>query len=319
MQVIDGRERDAVRREQYVARFEDTGGRRGRLDALDLDAGPLRDPERTGESLVERPVAHGDAHERAPHAPARQKLADDPVGRVDRHAEAEPLGAEDDGGVDAHDPAARVDERAARVSRIQRDVALDHVVDEPPALRSHRPTEGAHDAGRDGEAEAERIADRDDELPDAQPRRAPERGVRRRRRVHSDDGEIRVRIGADDAGRVGRSVAQRNLEVARATDDVRVREHVAVGREDEPRSAPLFARARDADDGGAHLRHHARHGIGVRVERRVVGRRVGLIRPVRFVVARVVGEEIVHLLFDAHGFPSLQVSAKRSSGRVPRP
>src|SRR5205823_5093284 len=54
---------------------------------------------------------------------------------------------------------------------IQRGVGLDHVVDQPPADGAERAAQRAHDARGDGTLEAERVADRDDQLPDPQRRR----------------------------------------------------------------------------------------------------------------------------------------------------
>ena len=80
---------------------------------------------------------------------------------------------------------AAVGERAAGVARVQRRVGLDDVLDEParPAVaRGERAPEGADDARRHAAGEPERIADRDDELADAQPIRVAERRRRAGRR-----------------------------------------------------------------------------------------------------------------------------------------
>ena len=68
--------------------------------------------------------------------------------------------------------AAAVDQRAARVARIQRGVGLDHVVDEADGASrpsGQRAAERRHDAGGHGAGEPVRVADRDDQLADAQP------------------------------------------------------------------------------------------------------------------------------------------------------
>ena len=108
-----------------------------------------------------------------------QALDDPARGAVDRDGEAETDPG--DGRVDADDPAARIGERAAGVAGVECRVGLDDVLDEParpPVARRERPTERADDARRHGAREAERVADRDDELTDAQPL-----GVAERRRV----------------------------------------------------------------------------------------------------------------------------------------
>ena len=63
-----------------------------------------------------------------------------------------------------------VRERAARVARVERRVGLDHVVDDarPRRPRRQRAAERRDDARRDRAGEPVRVADRDDELADAQ-------------------------------------------------------------------------------------------------------------------------------------------------------
>ena len=76
----------------------------------------------------------------------------------------------------------RIEQRAAAVARIERGVGLDHVVDQVARDAAQGAAERADDAGRHGRIEAERAADRDDELADAQAGRFAELGVRRARR-----------------------------------------------------------------------------------------------------------------------------------------
>ena len=79
-----------------------------------------------------------------------------------------------------------------------------------PAARvgNERPS-ALHDAGGHAAGQSERVADRDDELTDAQVGRVAELGRGRRWSVGADDGEIRERIGTDDAERRGRPVGER--------------------------------------------------------------------------------------------------------------
>src|SRR2546427_8671977 len=77
-----------------------------------------------------------------------------------------------DGGVDADHPPAAVGERAARVTRVERRVGLDDVLDDAAGragARRQRAAERAHHPRRHRAGEAERVADRDDQLADAQP------------------------------------------------------------------------------------------------------------------------------------------------------
>src|SRR5947207_1812230 len=96
---------------------------------------------------------------------ADEHSRDHPRGRG-RDREADALRRGDDRRVDADDFGVGVDERTPGVSRVQRGVRLDHVLDESAIPRGERSTKRAHDTGRDGRVEAKRIADRDHELTD---------------------------------------------------------------------------------------------------------------------------------------------------------
>ena len=95
--------------------------------------------------------------------------------------------------------ACEVGERAARVSGVERGVGLDHVLDDAARRHGQRAAERGHDAGRHAAAEAERAADRDDELADAEPFGVAELRRGEAVRVEPEDGEIGERVGADDA------------------------------------------------------------------------------------------------------------------------
>ena len=112
--------------------------------------------------------------------PSRISFADHEAGGVDRDREADALRRQDHRGVHADHPPARVDQRPARVARVERRVGLDDVVDQPPRLRAQRAAERADHAGRHRAVEAERVADRDGELADAQRGESPKRDRRER-------------------------------------------------------------------------------------------------------------------------------------------
>ena len=72
------------------------------------------------------------------------------------------------------DAAARVEQRAARVARVERGVGLDHVVDPEPARRGQAALERRHHAGGERLLEPERVADRDRRVADLEARGAAE-------------------------------------------------------------------------------------------------------------------------------------------------
>ena len=108
-------------------------------------------------------------------APAHPAFLHEPAGNelrcVAGDGEADALRGQNHRRVHADDLAARIHQRPAGVAGVQRGVGLDDVVHEPARLRTERTAQRADDAGRDSCFEAVRIANRDGQLPDAQPRR----------------------------------------------------------------------------------------------------------------------------------------------------
>src|SRR5207248_10256889 len=72
----------------------------------------------------------------------------------------------DDGRVDADEPAAAIQERSARVARIDGRVGLDHAFQLAAVVAFDLPAQGADDAARERVIQAERIADGEDLLAD---------------------------------------------------------------------------------------------------------------------------------------------------------
>ena len=105
----------------------------------------------------------------APHLAVLHQVVDDVPREVARHGEADALIAAalaEDAGVDADQLAARVDQRAAGVARIDRRVGLDEVlvVGEAHVRAARR----ADDAGGDRLTQLERAADRQHPFADLQ-------------------------------------------------------------------------------------------------------------------------------------------------------
>src|SRR5215208_8231561 len=100
----------------------------------------------------------------APDAAMAEDLGQDEKSGVARYREADALRAHDHGGVDADDPPARIDERAAGIAGVQRRIGLDDVVDQAAIAGAQRAANGAHHACGHRLLEAERIADGDREL-----------------------------------------------------------------------------------------------------------------------------------------------------------
>ena len=141
------------------------------------------------------------------------QLGHDLTREVDRDREADALiaaGLAVDLAVDADQLAARVDERAAGVARIDGGVGLDEVV-VAGELRIV-PVGRRDDAKRHRLAERERVADREHPFGDAQLARVAPRQRREPASVDLDDGQIGVRIGADDGALQLAIVRQRDRD-----------------------------------------------------------------------------------------------------------
>ena len=97
----------------------------------------------------------------------RDQLSDDELHGIHGDCKADPLRGQNHRRVHAYHGAARVEQWPARVARIQRRVGLNDVVDQPTRHGAKRAAERADDAGGDRALKAQRIADRDDDLPHA--------------------------------------------------------------------------------------------------------------------------------------------------------
>jgi hypothetical protein len=110
-----------------------------------------------------------------------------------------------DDAVDPDQVARGVDERPARVARIDRGVRLDEILE--PVDAEVVAAKGAHDAERDGVAEVERVADREHEVADLHPVERRERDRRKFSPSTLMHREIRFGIGPADRALVRRPSA----------------------------------------------------------------------------------------------------------------
>ena len=167
--------------------------------------------------------------------PGLDDLRRDRLDGVDRHREPDADVAARAGvagrdlRVDADHVAARVEQRAAGVALVQGGVGLDHVVDRVAVRRADDALERAHDPGRDGAVVAERVADRDHRVADADGVGVAERQRRQRPRVRVDlqHRDVGRGVGADDLRLHALVVREADVDRARVLDDVVVRDDVA--------------------------------------------------------------------------------------------
>ncbi|HEY6888696.1 MAG TPA: hypothetical protein VI300_12980 [Solirubrobacter sp.] len=99
-----------------------------------------------------------------------------------------------------------------------------------------RATERRDDAGGHRARVAVRVADRHDELPDAQLRRVPQLGGVGGGRVEPQQPEVGERVDADDAGLDVGAVGEGRAHASPAADHVGIGEHEAVRGDDDARA-----------------------------------------------------------------------------------
>ena len=163
--------------------------------------------------------------------------------------------------------ATAVDQRAARVARVDRRVGLDHVLDREAVGSLDLPLERAHDSRRDGAVEAERVSDRDHRVADPHVR-----GVAQCQRlerllvgVDLEQRDVRGGVTADDLGVVG-LVVQVDRHLRGALDDVGVGDDVAavVDHEAGSRRRPSLALRKEIEGRLRSLNHLRAHECDAR-------------------------------------------------------
>ena len=129
----------------------------------------------------------------------------------------------------------RVEQRAARVARVDRGVGLDHAADLALVDRADLAVERADDAGGQRLVEPEGIADRVDLLADLQvAAEADRQGLELvARRADAQHGEVAVGKRAHQFGLPLRLVGERDARAARSLDDVEIGDDVPAVVPDE--------------------------------------------------------------------------------------
>jgi hypothetical protein len=246
-----------------VDRHDDVAGAqagdRGRAARDDVGHVQARAPaEARDQRRRERRLPTDDAQPRPAHTAVGEQRVDDAARRgVDRHGQ--PDADARHGRAHPDHPPGRVGEHAAAVAGVERGVGLDHLVHDAARPRGQGAAEPGDDARRDAAGQAERVADRDDELPDDEARRVPERHRGRQGCAGAQHGEVRQRVPPDDVGHHLGPVGERGGRPGRPRDDVRRREqHVRADDARAPRARAARRRDRQARDRGQHRARHAR-------------------------------------------------------------
>ena len=202
----------------------------------------LRQAELLGDVGGER--IGGDADEAARDGAGLDQAVHDAAREIDRDGEADAdvaVRSGEDGGVDADEPAAGVDERAAGVARVDGGVGLDEILVAGDLVEdADAPAGGGDDAHGDGLADAERVADGEDHVAHAELVAVGQGDGGQVLGLDLDDGDVGLRIGADDLGGELAVVVEQHLQLVRPLDDVVVGDDVAVGGDDDAGAEALL-------------------------------------------------------------------------------
>jgi hypothetical protein len=220
-----------VEAHDHVADLKPCGLRRTALvDAGHQRAARTAEVERLGGGLVD--VLDADAEPAAARLAELAELVDDGHRGRGGHREADADGAagrRQDRRVDADHLAGHVEQGTARVALVDGGVRLDVVV---VGAALDVAAAGRDDAGGDGEAEAERVADRHHPVARTHLLRVAETDrFQRRVALHPQHGEIDLRVLADHVGLQPLPVRPDDVDLVGVADDVVVGDHDA-GRVD---------------------------------------------------------------------------------------
>src|ERR1700685_3155915 len=133
--------------------------------------------------------------------PAAHKLR-----RIDADGKAQPLRRQNGRSIHANHPPRGIHQRPARISRIQRRIGLNHIINQSPGIRPQRSSQRAHHSRRHGRLKSIRRSNRNRHLPHPQPLRiAQHRGGESRfthkRLINPNHSQIARRIVANSSSR----------------------------------------------------------------------------------------------------------------------
>ena len=218
-----------------------------------------QDADRAVEAEAARQFGgHGlerDADPGPDHAPGGDQALDRHPDEIGGDGEADPhraAGPRQDGGVDPDQAPVERHQRAARIAGIDRRVGLDEGAAAQPGAALRR-----HDAAGDGLADAERVADGEDDVPhrDGVGVAEFEGGEAFAAGVDAEHGEVARLVAAHQFGGEFAAIGEGDGDLVAVLDDVVVGDDDAVGGHDDAGAErTLDALARDA---GEHIAEEA--------------------------------------------------------------
>ncbi len=131
MQIVYARRRLIAQRDDEIL-LQNAGlvRRAAWFDGHHFHRARLRQIETARQFARQRHIAGVQTQIAAHHPAMLEQLRQNVFGDVNRDGETQTLRGANDGGVDADDVTATIDQRAATVAGIQRGIRLDHVIDQ---------------------------------------------------------------------------------------------------------------------------------------------------------------------------------------------
>jgi len=210
-------------------------------DVVDERAAGVRELERFGQRRGD--ILNHDAQVAAADMAVFDQAIHDVAGEIRGDGKTNALvaaGAAVDGGVDADEPALHVHQRAAGIARVDGRIGLDEVLVFFDAEVA--PARGADNAGGDGLAHAEGIADGQHKVAHLDFIAVGHWHKRQVLRLHFDDGDIRLRVPPDYFGRQLPAVLQRDFHLVGAVHHVVIGENIAIFGDNHTGAQPELAR-----------------------------------------------------------------------------
>src|SRR5207302_2384216 len=180
-------------------------------------------------------VVDGNSDSTVLHLAISNQLVDRRLYDLSWNREAHPgerAGRRDQERVDAHNLPTRIDQRSARVARIDGRVGLNKLTRLAAVRIRIRTVNGAHDSTRHREAESIRIAECQHRLPRTNLCRISPGNAREIRLAYLQDREVCDRVSAYQLRLQHAAIARGHPDVHRTLNHVIVGDDVAIGRND---------------------------------------------------------------------------------------
>jgi hypothetical protein len=170
----------------------------------------------------------------APYSAVFDKPSSDKSGGVDGDSEAQSLRWQNDSRIDANDLPLRSHQGSTRVSRVERGISLNNIINEPPRAGPERSPQRAHHTGSHCALKAVRIANSNDQLPHPYGLRITELRWEKMRCTNPHHGQISRRVITDQVCWHTAPIGQGHKDAARVMHDMAIRQNKTIRSKKKP-------------------------------------------------------------------------------------